>query len=140
VLLFRSSRDGASAAAFHARCDSQGPTLTLIRDTAGNVFGGYTSLDWSSPAAGTGQYGCDAVFLNDRAAFLFTVVNPHADPYWLGRALIQMLVPGVLSVDACIFNYAAQLELRQQIKEAYGTEAAVRFFADLRHIVAEWAK
>ena len=45
-LLFRSSRDGASAAAFHSRCDAQGPTLTLIKDTAGNVFGGYTSSDW----------------------------------------------------------------------------------------------
>ena len=39
-LLFRSSRDGASAAAFHGRCDAKGPTLTLIRDTASNVFGG----------------------------------------------------------------------------------------------------
>ena len=73
-LLFCSSRDGASASAFHSRCDTQGPTLTLIRDTDGNVFGGYTSLDWSSPA-GNGR-----LYLKDPASFLFTVVNPHADP------------------------------------------------------------
>ena len=61
-------------------------------------------------------------------------------PYWLGRTLIQMLVPGGLSADACVFNYAAQRELGQQIKEAHGLEASVRFFADLGRIVAEWAK
>jgi len=54
--------------------------VTLIRDTAGNVFGGYTSLDWSSPAADAGALGIGVVWFNDDAAFLFTVVNPHADP------------------------------------------------------------
>ena len=71
-LLFRSSRDGATAAAFHSRCDDEGPTLTLIKDTDGNVFGGYTAVVWGS------YDGWD--YLNDRTAFLLTVVNPHADP------------------------------------------------------------
>ena len=71
-LLFRSSRDGASAASFHSHCDRKGPTLTLIKDTAGNVFGGYTAVQWRSAAGGT--------WINDPAAFLFTVANPHADP------------------------------------------------------------
>ena len=70
--LFRSSRDGATAAAFHRCCDRQGPTLTLIRDVANNVFGGYAAVEWGSPA--------DFQWLNDPAAFLLTVVNPHADP------------------------------------------------------------
>jgi hypothetical protein len=78
-LLFRSSRDGATAAAFHSHCDAQGPTLTLIRDTAGNVFGGYTAVHWSSPAADAGRFRIQ-VWFNDPAAFLFTVVNPHAVP------------------------------------------------------------
>ena len=76
-LLFRSSRDGTTAAAFHSRCDERGPTLTLIKDTAGNVFGGYTSLHWNS-AGEDGDRWVDR--RNDPAAFLFTVVNPHADP------------------------------------------------------------
>ena len=71
-LLFRSSRDGTTAAAFHSRCDRQGPTLTLIKDTGGKVFGGYAGVEWGSAANGK--------WLNDPAAFLFTVVNPHADP------------------------------------------------------------
>jgi hypothetical protein len=79
-LLFRSTRDGATAAAFHSRCDAQGPTLTLIKDTAGNVFGGYTSLHWSSPAADDGEDGDGWVWRNDPAAFLFAIVNPHGDP------------------------------------------------------------
>ena len=79
-LLFRSSRDGASAAAFHSRCDAQGPTLTLIKDTDGNVFGGYASVQWSSLAADAGSFRSGIMCYNDPAAFLFTVVNPHADP------------------------------------------------------------
>jgi hypothetical protein len=71
-LLFRSSRDGATAAAFHSRCDYEGPTLTLIKDTNGNVFGGYTAVVWGS------YDGWD--YLTNRTAFLLTVVNPHADP------------------------------------------------------------
>ena len=72
VLIFRSSRDGASAASFHRCCDRQGPTLTLIRDVANNVFGGFAGVEWGSAADGT--------WLNDPAAFLFTVLNPRADP------------------------------------------------------------
>ena len=73
-LLFRSSRDGASAASFHSHCDRKGLTLTLIRDVDNNVFGGYAgvSVEWGSAACGT--------WLKDPAAFLFTVANPHGDP------------------------------------------------------------
>jgi hypothetical protein len=46
--LYSSTRDGANAAAFHARCDHKGPTLTLIQDTDGCVFGGYTAQSWRS--------------------------------------------------------------------------------------------
>ena len=70
-LLFRSSRDGTTAAAFHRHCDRKGPTLTLIKDTDGNVFGGYAGVEWGG--------GANWTCLNDPAAFLFTVVNPHAD-------------------------------------------------------------
>jgi len=69
-LLFRSSRDGASAASFHASCDGQGPTVTLVKSSGGYVFGGYAGVAWSSD----NQYpACPS-------AFLFTVTNPHGDP------------------------------------------------------------
>jgi len=73
-LLFRSSRDGPSAASFHAACDREGPTVTLIKSSGGYVFGGYAGVPWSSPAGYIGTFHvCPS-------AFLFTVTNPHGDP------------------------------------------------------------
>jgi len=69
-LLFRSSRDGASAASFHTACDGQGPTVTLIKSSGGYVFGGYAGVAWSSDSS---SHACPS-------AFLFTVTNPHGDP------------------------------------------------------------
>ncbi|MDR3737666.1 MAG: TLD domain-containing protein [Terracidiphilus sp.] len=48
TLLYRGSRDGMSAAAFHSRCDGKGPTLVLVRCTKGWVFGGYAGTSWES--------------------------------------------------------------------------------------------
>jgi len=70
-LLYRSSRDGASGASFHRKCDGQGPTVTLIKSSGGYVFGGYAGVAWSS-ASGE-WHACPS-------AFLFTVTNPHGDP------------------------------------------------------------
>ncbi len=56
VLLYRKSIHGASSAVFHERCDGQGPTIVLIRNTQNNVvFGGYGNGDWMW--TGTWQYG-----------------------------------------------------------------------------------
>jgi hypothetical protein len=43
-LLWRGSRDGFTAQEFHLRCDGRANTLTLISDTDGNVFGGFTPV------------------------------------------------------------------------------------------------
>jgi hypothetical protein len=37
-----------SARDFHARCDGHAPTLTLIQDTDGNIFSGFTPVEWES--------------------------------------------------------------------------------------------
>jgi hypothetical protein len=68
-LLYRGSRDGFSAIAFHRRCDFQGPTLTLIRSSTGAVFGGYSAVDWDSKS----EHKLD----DTRTSFLFTLKNPH---------------------------------------------------------------
>jgi hypothetical protein len=47
-LLYKASRDGWSAAAFHQRCDNKGPTYTRAIINDGKVLGAYTSLSWSS--------------------------------------------------------------------------------------------
>jgi hypothetical protein len=47
-LLYRASRDGWEASDFHSRCDNQGATITFIKCTGGNVFGGYADASWTS--------------------------------------------------------------------------------------------
>ena len=47
-LLFRASRDGFAASAFHSKCDNKGPTVTVVKSGA-NIFGGFTEKSWISP-------------------------------------------------------------------------------------------
>jgi hypothetical protein len=67
-LLWRGGRDGFSARAFHDRCDGRANTLTLIQDTKGNIFGGFTPLEWQSRRG----WKADASL----KSFLFTLKNP----------------------------------------------------------------
>ncbi|XP_060580071.1 interferon-induced protein 44-like, partial [Ruditapes philippinarum] len=60
-LLYSFTRDGADASVFHRLCDNQGPTVTVIYNTQGTVYGGYTELSWTS----SGKY------YKDDHAFLF---------------------------------------------------------------------
>jgi hypothetical protein len=72
ALLWRSSRDGFGARAFQRRCDRHANTLALIQDTAGNIFGGFTPVQWES----------ERVYKADPSlkSFLFTPKNPHHFP------------------------------------------------------------
>jgi hypothetical protein len=47
-ILWRGSRDGFEAKEFHRRCDGHENTLTVILDTKGNFFGGFTPGEWES--------------------------------------------------------------------------------------------
>lgn len=46
-LLYKASVHGFTAAAFHSRCDQQGPTLIAAFNAAGCVYGAYTSKDYT---------------------------------------------------------------------------------------------
>ncbi|KAF2075720.1 hypothetical protein CYY_002963 [Polysphondylium violaceum] len=67
-LLYRASQNENSIQAFHDKCDRQGPTITLIKTTEGDVFGGYNSKSW-----GYNFYG-------DKRCFIFTLINKHNIP------------------------------------------------------------
>jgi hypothetical protein len=71
-LLWRGSCDGFSASEFHRRCDYHANTLTVILDTKGNIFGGFTPLKWDS----RGGLKAD----DSQKSFLFTQKNPHNLP------------------------------------------------------------
>jgi hypothetical protein len=73
-LLWRGSRDGFTAQEFHRCCDGRANTLTLIADTKGNVFGGFTPVKWESGQKGKWK-GDDSL-----RSFLFTLRNPHGVP------------------------------------------------------------
>jgi hypothetical protein len=74
TLLWRGSRDGFGARDFHSRCDGHANTLTVILDTNGNIFGGFTPVEWDS--SNYGRKKCDSSL----KSFLFTLRNPHNVP------------------------------------------------------------
>uniref|UniRef100_A0A3B1KEF2 TLDc domain-containing protein n=1 Tax=Astyanax mexicanus TaxID=7994 RepID=A0A3B1KEF2_ASTMX len=61
-LLFKASVHGYTGAAFHQKCDNQGPTVTVAHNISGYIFGAYTSKNYAQ----TGQNIADA------NAFLFS--------------------------------------------------------------------
>ena len=63
TLLYKLTRDGDSCSTFHSKCNNQGYTLTLIRNTRGYRCGGFVSKNWTS----CGSY------VNDPNAFLFSL-------------------------------------------------------------------
>ena len=62
-LLYRLTTNGDAASTFHSKCNYQGYTLSLIRNTKGYRCGGFTSKNWTS----CGNY------VNDPNAFLFSL-------------------------------------------------------------------
>jgi hypothetical protein len=68
-LLYRGTRDGFAASTFHAKCDEQSNTLTIILTTAGYVFGGFTPIAWDSSSS----YKPD----DTGKSFLFSLTNPR---------------------------------------------------------------
>jgi hypothetical protein len=81
-LLWRGSRDGFKTQEFHCRCDGHANTLTVILDKEGNIFGGFTPLEWESRVH-NGQFGKDDNCLkadDSQKSFVFTLKNPHNVP------------------------------------------------------------
>ena len=65
-LLYQASKDGFDPSIFHSKCDGVSSTLIVIKSKNSNIFGGFTSADWS---------GND--FKSDSTAFLFSLVNSY---------------------------------------------------------------
>lgn len=63
-LLYRGTKDGFDARNFHRCCDLKGPTLTLIKTTAGRIFGGFANESWESTINET--------YVADPHAFIFS--------------------------------------------------------------------
>jgi hypothetical protein len=72
TLLWRGSRDGFGYGDFHRRCDGHPNTLTVILDTKGNIFGGFTPMEWDSRSGNHADPSLNS--------FLFTLKIPHNLP------------------------------------------------------------
>ncbi|XP_053391224.1 interferon-induced protein 44-like [Mercenaria mercenaria] len=71
TLLYAITRDGCNNNIFHQKCDNQGPTVTVLYNQQGSVYGGYTGGNWVNNGG----------YVNDATAFLYRlhynkVVNP----------------------------------------------------------------
>jgi hypothetical protein len=75
TLLWRGGRDGFAARAFHSRCNGHRNALTVILDTGGNIFGGFTPVEWETRSEYL--YTKADPSLKD---FIFTLKNPHNAP------------------------------------------------------------
>ena len=70
-LKYRASRDGFSTENFHSKCDEIPNTLTIIKSTNGNVFGGFTEKGWSSNGG----------LVSDTQAFIISLINAENNPF-----------------------------------------------------------
>jgi hypothetical protein len=80
--LWRCGRDGFGGCDFHGRCDSHANTLTVLLDTDGNVFGGFSPVEWDSRSWNGKGWDEDNRFKADERLklFLFKLKNPHNFP------------------------------------------------------------
>lgn len=69
-LLYRGTSHGFKASDFHDYCDNIPRTLTIVKSTNGNIFGGYTEATWDK----SDEWKCD------KNAFLFSLVNKKNVP------------------------------------------------------------
>lgn len=67
-LLFSSDKDGDRANTFHQICDGIFPTVTVIQDTSGRKFGGYSIQNW-------GQSNAGASYTRTPESFIFNLSN-----------------------------------------------------------------
>ena len=63
VLMYNNSKDSDSSSLFHQYCDGIFPTVTIVLDTSGRRFGGFSTQSWSQSPAGTGYARAPGSFI-----------------------------------------------------------------------------
>ena len=97
-LIYRATRDGFSAADFHANHEPR--TLTVIKTTNGYVFGVFVEVAWDS----------NSLWKADPCSFLFSLVNARSTPL-----LMPVIVGNEYSMycnpDSCILIGACDIRI-----------------------------
>ena len=87
-LLYRGTRDGDGSNIFHNKCDNQGPTIVLCKNEKENIFGGYSSISWTSNSS----------YYAANGSFIFTLSNIH------GTAPTKY--PNSRNYDYAVYHYS----------------------------------
>jgi hypothetical protein len=72
TLCYRRSDDGASSSTFHSKCNNKGPTLTVIKNNLGSIYGGYAPVSWTSKGS----------YVSTTGSWLFSVTSNTKFPYY----------------------------------------------------------
>ncbi|XP_053383599.1 interferon-induced protein 44-like isoform X2 [Mercenaria mercenaria] len=81
TLRYAITRDGCDATVFHQKCDNQGPTVTVLYNQHGSVYGGYTSVSWRS---------ANGIYVRDDKAFLYQLRYNGSDR----QNIFHVKIPG----------------------------------------------
>jgi hypothetical protein len=70
-LKYRGTRDGFSSGSFSTKCGGVANTLTIIKSTSGNIFGGFAEKAWI----------LSLNWIVDPKAYIFSIVNKDNKPF-----------------------------------------------------------
>ena len=77
VLLYTNAKDSNSTSYFHYFCDGAYPTVTVVYDTSGRRFGGYSTQTWAqSPVGGSNSRAVGSFIFNLSYKAKYDLVNP----------------------------------------------------------------
>ena len=62
-LLFSTNKDGDNSSTFHYYCDGIFPTVTVVLDTSGRRFGGYSTQNWCQSTVGSNHSRAPGSFI-----------------------------------------------------------------------------
>lgn len=71
-LIYRGSRDGLNADAFHNYCDGKGETISIMKSNYGYIFGGFTNTKWNR----NGNWVVDSLY----QSFMFSLTHKKKFP------------------------------------------------------------
>ncbi|RIA79105.1 hypothetical protein C1645_752151 [Glomus cerebriforme] len=90
-LLYRASRDGNTAAAFHTKCDNKGATMVVLKiKNSEQIVGGYNPLFWDS----------SNTYKSTKDSFILSFTDKN-DPQSakVVRSFYTMYLPNSINVD-----------------------------------------
>lgn len=64
-LVYKGTKDGLNATAFHEKANNKGPTITIIKSSQDKIFGGFMPDAWTSRNG----------YINTRKSWLFSLTN-----------------------------------------------------------------